>query len=180
MIGPKHIRVRVISMKGKVQDKSFRAPGGLGFTPKGINDCLEEVKALIRRKHSGVKFAVARVSEVDFVFAPTCVLNEQNFPNALIKAGEARQTSVGVDVVRIRIVMPDGREQRKDFHAPPNKSFERSGIQRVLDTVVEWAKSNHPMTNFVVFEEAAGEFAFIPEQAVDAKALRQALKAAMN
>lgn len=174
----KAIKVRTISMDRKVEDRTHCAPRGIDFTPRGISDVLEGTGRALRRKHPGVKYAVARISETEFLFAPTCVMNDRT-PG--LEKVEAPATAQDIKTVSVRVVAPhDGREQRREFPAPEGKCFERSGIKRVLDAVVEWCKKEYPLTNFVVFEEGAGEFAFVPEQAVDKKALKRALSAAMN
>lgn len=176
----KEIKVRMIAMDGKVEDRTHKSPRGMDFTPMGINDVLEDTKKTIRRKFSGVKYAVAQVSEAEFVFAPASVLNERKIPN-LKNVAMPATVAQGVKIVRVRVVTPnDGREQKREFWAPEGKCFERSGIKRVLDAIMEWCKKQYPITNFVVFEESAGEFAFVPEQKVDKAALRRAVNAAMN
>jgi hypothetical protein len=176
----KEIRIRVISMEGKVEDRTHRAPRNMEFTPKGINDILEETKKAIRRKFAGIKYAVAQVGEAEFVFAPAYALNERDCPQ-LKKVGEPATVAQGIKAINVRIVSPrDGREQAREFPAPEGKCFERSGIKRVLDAIVEYCKKEFPLTNFVVFEEGPGEFAFVPEQAVDKKAVSKAVNAAVG
>ena len=91
-----------------------------------------------------------------------------------------KNTEERIRRVTIVVVTPEsGKEQRRTWTAPEGECFARSGVKRILEAVLAWAKKQYPLTNFVVFQEDVADFRFLPEQMVNREQFKKRFVAAM-